>query len=57
MTRTLLPKKYNMPSDLGRTLTLILNTRHDGIFWVTTGCGIPGDQSRGYGIRHGRMAP
>jgi hypothetical protein len=37
MTRTLLPKKYNMPSDLGRTLTLILNTRNDGLFWVTTG--------------------
>jgi hypothetical protein len=54
MARTLLPKKYNTPSDLGRTLTLILNTRDDGLFWVTKGGGSSGDQSHGYCIRHGR---
>jgi hypothetical protein len=56
MTRTLLTKKYNTPSDLGQTLTLVLNTGHDGLFWVTTGGGSPGERSRGYGIRHGRIA-
>jgi hypothetical protein len=54
MTRTLLPKKYNTRSDLGGTLTSILNTRHDGLFWVTTEGGSPGDRSRGHSIRHGR---
>jgi hypothetical protein len=29
-----LPKKYNTPSYLGGTLTSILNTRDDGLFWV-----------------------
>jgi hypothetical protein len=45
MTRTLLTKKNNATSDLGQTLTLILNTGHDGLFWVTTGGGSPGERS------------
>jgi hypothetical protein len=54
MRRTLLPKKYNTPSDLGGTHTSIFNTRHGGLFWVTTEGGSPGDRSRGHSIRHGR---
>jgi hypothetical protein len=54
MTGTLLCKKYNTPSDLGRTLTSILNTRHDELFSVTTESGSPGDRSRGHSIRHDR---
>jgi hypothetical protein len=57
MTRTLLPNKYNTPSDLGRTLTSILNTKHDGLFWVTMGGRSPGDPSHAHGIRHGRTRP
>jgi hypothetical protein len=41
------------PSDLGRTLTSIFNTRHDGLFWVTKEGRCPGDRSHGHGIRHG----
>jgi hypothetical protein len=56
MKRTLLSKKYNTPSDLDGTHTSIFNTRHDGLFWVTTEGGIPGDQSCGHNIRHGRTS-
>jgi hypothetical protein len=57
MTRTLLPKKYNTPSDLGGTLTLIFNTRLNGLFWVTPEGVSLGDRSRGHCIRHGRTTP
>jgi hypothetical protein len=54
MTRPLLPKKYNNPSDLGGTLTSILNNRHDGLYWVTIEGRSPCDRSHEHSIRNGR---